>query len=106
MDSPEKKKHQFLIGIEALKSQHSHDIEHAQVLSMLYNKAEIPVYNNGVLVNTMVKMLANFFDQPAKAEMAIQSYMYESSFGKHTGQTPKDLWELLWNSDWEKFFNS
>jgi hypothetical protein len=106
MDSPEKKKNQFLIGIEALKSQYNHDIEHAKLLSMLYNKAEIPVYNNGILVNTMVKMLADFFDQPSKAQRAIQCYMYESCFGKHTGQTPSQLWEILWNSDWDKFFNS
>lgn len=101
----EKEKKWFLIGIEALRSQYEYDIDHAKSLSNIYKNSEIPVYNNGVLVNTIVKMLADMFDQPKKAEMEIHNYMYETDFGKHTGTVPSELWDMLCTSDLDNFSN-
>jgi hypothetical protein len=77
------KKESFIAVINGLMLQNDLDVKYASEMSNIYNQAEIPVYNNGVLVESLIRLIITELPNPSQAEQKIRCYMYEDNFGRH-----------------------
>jgi hypothetical protein len=88
----------FIQAIKSLKKQYRLDENYAQALSKALGFEEFKMYNNEILVRSMVDMLSSHFQQSSRAKDMLFFYMYDDNFGssKDAGfNTEKDLWDCL-----------
>lgn len=80
-----------------LRTQHDSDIEYAKCVGEALG-VEINPYNNSLLVNNIISMLASWFKNSKEAKFEIDRYIYELNFGRHKGAeliTTEILWLRL-----------
>ena len=96
------KKDNFIFILEALKSQNDYDREYSRNLSKTISAESVPMYNNGILVNTLVAEICAYFEDMQEARLEVNNFMYELDFGRCKGAsviTPEDLWDRLGGED-------
>lgn len=89
----------FKKTMDAIREQHDSDVAYAVQLGEALG-AEIRPYNNSLLVDSLVHMLASVFPDQKKAREEINHFMYELDFGRYHGAdvvTIEDLWQILEN---------
>jgi hypothetical protein len=92
----------FVKMLDALERQDVNDRLFAEKLTNLFKIEDgfVPVYNNGILVTTILGYLGNHYDLEE-----LHRYCYELDFGKAEGadiKTSGELWEYLNLIDNEK----
>lgn len=95
-------KDNFIFTIEALKRQLDYDKTYARTATKLFDAEDMPMYNNGILVQTLVSGLCNYFEDMEEANREICRYMYELDFGRCYGSdiiSPEDLYDRIIGDD-------
>jgi hypothetical protein len=91
-------KDNFIFTIEALKRQLDYDKTYSKTATKLFDAEDMPMYNNGILVQTLISGLCNYFEDIEEANREICSYMYELDFGRCQGADligPEDLYDRI-----------
>jgi hypothetical protein len=87
--------------MNALEAQYNHDELHSKSLAKVLELEDCSMYNNTVLVDCMISVMASEFFNNKLAEESIRHFMYDDGFGKENSSrsiTVDDLWENLCSS--------
>ena len=89
-------KEQFTLIIENLRQQYLQDKEYVEGFVSFMGGVDIPMYNNGLLVNSIIDMLRVWFPLEDDGFCAISHYCYDCEFGKVGDICDVDgLWDYL-----------
>lgn len=87
-------KSDFCTAIESLRFQNAHDIKSGELVREAFGVEVSFLYNNDVLVRTIISLLANWFD---KSEL--EHYIFDLNFGKPSIEsdwlTPEEFYDNL-----------
>ncbi len=92
------KKDDFIFTMEALKQQMDYDKVWSETMTNTLGADVIPIYNNGILVNTLISEMCSWFPDAEEAKREISRFMYELDFGRCKGCeviSVEDLWESM-----------